>query len=166
MAKRKSPTAVEAGSTAETPDFDTGGSTLDSFGMCPSCSFFAVKVARNWQEVPTGMPDEEAIKRGFINIATIELILSIFSELSDNCLSNRKAEAFRRVDTFGKSNDRNGLFDRIRLQRTVGKKMNELGYNRDRGDVKELADQIRYECAEITEDEFANVHTELLFMAI
>lgn len=126
----------------------------------------AIKIARQWQEIPDDWTDEQAFSAGLITPDQIILIISLFQELF-SCLSNRPASAMARIRAYNNAGgELNRVADTVRFNWLIDRWMMRLNYPRDRGDVNELRAAFMADSENMDEEQFANVQRELLFLTI
>jgi hypothetical protein len=135
-----------------------------SFGSMPTASQHAMQIARKWQGVPDSIGDVEAINRGIISPDMIMLIMTILNEVMQNCFSSKPLAAWERVQIYNSSRPMDRLADNTRLMWMVDRWMMRTGYPRDRGDVADITAVLTKHAANMREEEFKNVQTELLWL--
>lgn len=143
-----------------------GESTL-LFGSMPRNSRAALAVVRRWQEIPDNVSDEDALAKGFITPAMLELIMQIVLDLMQNCMSNHPASAWRRVQGYvQETKELNRIGDSVRLGWAIDRWLNRMGHPRDRGDVVEIRQAITLELSGLKEEDFRSLQTEILFLTV
>lgn len=127
----------------------------------------AVRIARRWGNVPDTMSNDEAFASGLLTIIAVQIALAILQEVLTNCLANQRNAAWTRVRAFvGERRPAARLADEMRLAWMADRWMGRLGHPRERGDVVALRAAIIDEAGDITPEEFAAIHGEVLFLTM
>lgn len=137
-----------------------------AFSSMPSMSKAAMKVARQWQNVPESLSDEEVLAQGLIPPEVIELVMQIFLEVIMNCLDNNQVSAFRRIQIFQSAKKIDRMADNLRLNTMINRWFTHLGRPREPGDVVALREAIANAVSGVSQEDFAKVQNEALWVGI
>lgn len=138
------------------------------FGSMPASTKAAFRAARKLMRVDENMSNEDALAKGIIPPELIDLLMQMLQDWLQGCLSSQnRTFLFKRIRSYvEETREFNRIGDNVRLNGTINAWLNRMGYPRRSGDVVAIRKAVVEAAAEMKEEEFDQLQTEIMFLVI